>query len=139
MAFKLNISDKEKAWKLQTDAEFLVGTSVGDKIEGKELGADFEGYELEITGGTDIAGFPLSKDVEGLGLKGVLLSKGWGMKDSRKGLRLRKTVRGKVISDKVVQINMKVLKHGSKHLSAIFPDQNKQAEPEKKVEEPVKV
>ncbi len=132
MAFKLNISDKGKAWKMEKDAEFIVGLSVGDKFDGKELGSELEGYELEITGGTDIAGFPMYKAAEGIGLKRVLLTKGWGMKDSRKGVRLRKTVRGKIISDKVVQINIKVLKQGKKALSEVFPEQNKVAVPEVK-------
>ena len=138
MVFKINISDKEKAWKLQSEAEFLVGASLGDRIEGKEFGVNFDGYEFEITGGSDAAGFPLFKEIEGIGLKRVLLSKGWGMKDSRKGIRLRKTVRGKVISEKVVQINLKVVKHGGKHLDTIFPDQNKAPALEVK-EESVKI
>ena len=69
MAFKLNISDKGKAWRLEIESENLVGRSVGDKIEGKEINKDFEGYELEITGGSDNAGFPMSKNIEGLGIK----------------------------------------------------------------------
>lgn len=125
MAFKLNISDRGKAWRKEMEAEFLVGKSIKEKFDGKEIGSEFEGYEFEITGGSDIAGFPLSKDVEGIGLRRVLLTKGWGMKDARKGIRLRKTVRGKNISDKTVQINMKVLKEGKKRLEEIFPDQNK--------------
>lgn len=139
MAFKFIIGDKGKAWRMERDAEFLVGKSIGDTVEGKEFGADLEGYQLEMSGGSDISGFPLSKDADGIGLKRVLLSKGWGMKDTRDGVRLRKTVRGKVISEKVVQINMKVLKHGKKKLEEIFPDQNKlKDEPkveEKKIEE----
>ena len=136
MAYKVNISDKGKAWKLETEAEALVGMSVGDKFNGKELSADFDGYELEITGGSDIAGFPLSIEVAGLGLRRVLLKKGWGMKDKRKGLRLRKTVRGKTISEKVSQINLNVVKEGNKKLEEIFPDQNKKIvkEEEKKSE-----
>lgn len=139
MAFKFIIGDKGKAWRMERDAEFLVGKSIGDIVEGKEFGADLEGYQLEMSGGSDISGFPLSKDAGGIGLKRVLLSKGWGMKDTRDGVRLRKTVRGKVISEKVVQINMKVLKHGKKKLEEVFPDQNKlKDEPkveEKKIEE----
>ena len=42
---------------------------------------------------------------------------------SSKGLRLRKTVRAKIISQDIVQINMKVLKEGNKKLLEIFPDQ----------------
>jgi len=129
MVFKINIGHKGKSWKLETEADFLIGKTIGEKINGKELKAELEGYELEITGGSDIAGFPLSKDVEGLGLKRVLLKKGWGMRIAKpKGLRLRKTVRGKQISNSVSQINLKVVKEGSKKLEEIFPDQNKPKE-----------
>lgn len=136
MPFKLNISDKEgKSWKIETEETSLVGKSVGDKVSGKDVSADLEGYEFEISGGSDSSGFPLSKNVEGIGLKRVLLTKGWGMhkrpKGLRKkkapqpdGLRLKKTVRGKTISEKTVQINIKILKEGSKKLSEVFPDQN---------------
>ncbi len=136
MAFKIIIGDKGKAWRMEKDAEFLVGLSVGEKFDGKELGNELEGYELEITGGSDISGFPLYKEVEGIGLKRVLLKRGWGMRDNRKGVRLRKTVRGKTISNKAVQINMKVIKEGKKKLSEIFPEQNRAVEKveEKKIE-----
>ncbi len=140
MAFKIIIGDKGKAWRMEKDAEFLVGLSVGDKFDGKELGNELEGYELGITGGSDISGFPLYKDVEGIGLKRVLFARGWGMNDNRKGVRLRKTVRGKTISNKVVQINMKVIKEGKRKLSEIFPEQNRAVEKaEKKIEEKVEV
>ena len=125
MVFKFVIGHKGKAWRMEKDADFSIGKAIGDKIEGKELGSELDGYEFEITGGSDIAGFPLSKDVVGIGLKRVLLTRGWGMYDKRKGVRLRKTVRGKVISDKTVQINMKVLKEGKKELEEIFNEQNK--------------
>jgi small subunit ribosomal protein S6e len=124
MAFKLNITDKGKSWKIDSEGDFIVGKSIGEKIDGKEINADLNGYELEISGGSDIAGFPLSKNVEGIGLKRVLKTKGWGMWDSKKGIRRRKTVRGKTISEKTVQINIKVLKEGGKNLSEVFPDQN---------------
>ncbi len=124
MPFKLNISDKGKAWKLEIESEFLIGKSIGDIIHGKEISSNLEGYELEITGASDIAGFPHSKNVEGLGLKPLLLRKGWGMKDNREGLRLRKTVRGKVLSQSSSQINLKVIKSGSKLLAEVFPEQN---------------
>jgi len=128
MAFKINISEKGKAWKVESESEDLFGKSVRETIQGKEIKPELDGYELEITGGSDIAGFPLYEKVEGLGLKRVLFKKGWGMKDSRKGLRLRKTVRGKQISSSTSQINMKVVKAGSKPLAEIFPEQNKAKE-----------
>ena len=135
MPFKLNISDKGKAWKLELDSEYLMGKSMGEMISGKEIKPELEGYELEITGGSDLAGFPHSKDVSGLGLKKVMLKKGWGMHDTREGVRLRKTLRGKVISQSTIQINLNVKKSGSKALAEIFPEQN-QPKP-KKVKAPV--
>ena len=52
----------------------------------------------------------------------------------REGLmRRRKTVRGKVISLAVAQINLKVLKNGSKKLEEVFSDQCK---PKEKKETP---
>ena len=132
MVYKLVIGNKGKAWKVELDSEVLAGKSLGDKVDGKDLKAELEGYEIEITGGTDTAGFPLKSDVEGIGLRRVLLTKGWGMRDSRKGVRIRKTVRGKTISEKVTQVNLKVVKEGKKKLSDIFPEQNKIEEPKAK-------
>jgi small subunit ribosomal protein S6e len=138
MAFKINISDKSgKTYKFELESEELVGKELNEKLNGKEILPALEGYELEITGTSDNAGFTSSKDVEGVGLKRVLLTYGKAMhkrskregkrkrsNPSPKGLRLRKTVRGKVISAAIVQINMKVIKAGSKPLKDIFPEQN---------------
>jgi len=150
MPFKINISDKTgKTFKLEAEAEELVGKELHNKIKGNEVSENLNGYEFEITGASDTSGFTLMKNVEGIGLKKLLLGYGKGMhkrpkglkkKGKRpKGLRMRKTVRGKVISPAVAQINLKVLKEGSKKLSEIFPDQNKPKEAPKeegKAEQP---
>jgi small subunit ribosomal protein S6e len=128
MVFKLNISDRGKAWKVESESEFFVGKSLGDKIQGKEIKPELEGYEFEISGGSDLAGFPLSKDVPGLALKSLLLTKGFGMRDNTEGVRRRKTVRGKTISASVSLINLKVVKSGAKKFEEIFPEQNKPKE-----------
>lgn len=138
MPFKLNLGYKGKTWKVETESESLVGKSLGDKFDGKDIKPELAGYELEIMGGSDSSGFPMYEKAEGTALKRVLFTKGWGMhkrpKGNKKritqpeGLRLRKTVRGKTISDKTVQINVKVLKAGHKHLEEIFPEQNKAPE-----------
>lgn len=128
MVFKLNISEKEKAWKLELDSEDLIGKKIGDNLKGEELKSDLAGYDLEITGTSDKAGFPGMKDKEGPELKKALLTKGWGMKDKRKGVRLRKTIRGNTISPDTIQINLKVLKAGHKKLHEIFPEQNQPKE-----------
>ena len=128
MAFKLNITEKGKSWKLEIESEVLVGKSIKDKINGKEIKSELEGYELEITGGSDNAGFPLSNQVPGLALKSVLLKRGFGVRDNTRGIRRRKTVRGKTISAAVSLINLKVVKIGNKKLEEIFPEQNKPKE-----------
>jgi small subunit ribosomal protein S6e len=141
MPFKINIGTKEgKTYKFETESEELVGKALGDKITGKDLTKDFEGYEFEITGTSDKSGFTSMKDIDGIGLKKVLLTYGKGMHKRSKregkrkrsnptpgGLRLRKTVRGKIISPAITQINLKLIKEGSKKLKEIFPEAVKEA------------
>ncbi|MDP3992196.1 MAG: S6e family ribosomal protein [Nanoarchaeota archaeon] len=137
--FKINISEKSgKTYKLELETEEILGKELHDKIEGKSLLPELNGYEFEITGTSDKAGFTSHKDVLGVGLKRLLLTYGKAMhkrprREGKKkvsnpkprGLRLRRTVRGRVISPDIVQINLKVLKQGSKQLSDVFPEQNK--------------
>jgi len=151
MSFKINIASKTGlTYKLELDSEEIMGKALGEKLEGKDILPALDGYELVIVGASDKAGFPAFDSVEGVGLKKVLLSYGKGMKkrpkhegkkkrskNRPKGLRLRKTVRGKVISDAITQINLKVEKQGSKPLKDVFPDQNKAPESEKPAEKPV--
>ena len=124
MVVKFIIGDKGKAWRIEGEGDLLHGKNIGDKIQGKDLKLELEGYELEITGGSDSSGFPLSRDVEGIALRTALLTKGFGMRDSYPGIRRRKTVRGKTISNTIAQINLKVLHHGAKKFEEIFSDQN---------------
>ncbi len=151
MVFKINIGTKTgKTFKLETEAKTLEGKELHQKISGKELDLapelrGLEDYEFEIAGASDKAGFTALESVQGTGLKGVLLSYEKGMKKrskregkkkrssyTPKGLRLRKTVRGKIISPDIVQINLKIIKEGKKSLEEIFPEQNKPKEEIKK-------
>lgn len=145
--FKINISEKSgKTFHLEAESEELIGKALHDKIPGEDILADLKGYEFEITGVSDKAGFPALEIVDGMGLKKILLRYGKGMKKrprregkkkrsnpKPKGLRLRKTVRGKIISPEISQVNLKILKVGNKELSDIFPEQNKEKEKEKKI------
>ena len=145
--FKINISNKEgKTYKLELESEELMGKELHNKIQGKEILPTLDGYELEITGASDKAGFTAMESVPSIGLKKILLGVGKAMhkrskglkkkrRRTKKGLRLRKTVRGKVISPEIVQINMKVLKEGQKKLSDIFPEQNSGKEKTEKAKE----
>ncbi len=140
--FKINISEKSgKTYKLEKEIPFLLEKELGNKIDGKEIMSELNGYEFEIRGTSDKSGFTSMKEVEGIGLKKLLLKYGKGMKRKPKlegkkeisnhrpkGLRLRKTVRGRIISEATSQINFSILKAGSKTLQEIFPEQNKKKE-----------
>ncbi len=140
--FKINISEKSgKTYKLELETEELFGKELHEKINGRELLPDLEGYEFEIVGASDKAGFTAMKEVPGVGLKRLLLTYGKAMhkrprregkkkisNPKPKGLRLRRTVRGRVISPDIIQINLKILKQGNKPLSGIFSDQNRPKE-----------
>lgn len=125
MVFKINVSYKGITKKYETDNEELIGMSIGEKIKGELISNELEGYELEITGTSDKAGFPGLPNIQGPFLKKVILKKGRGMKSSVEGIRKRKTVRGKEISQDSVQINVKVIKEGKTKASEIFKKEEK--------------
>jgi len=133
MVFKINVSHKGRTFKVETDNEGLIRLKIGDKLNGDMVSAELSGYSLEITGTSDIAGFPGIKGEIGGQLRRLLLTKDdLGMRETRpQGLRLKKTVRGEEITEKTMQINMKVLKEGSKKFDEVCP-----AKPPK--EKPVK-
>ena len=121
--FKTVINDpktgKSYTRELKDDsAESLMGKQIADKVEGDGLG--MPGYEFEITGGSDHCGFPMRKDVNA-NRKRILAVKGVGFKKTSKGMRHRKTVCGSRIHGKIVQVNLKILKHGKEKLGEDKP------------------
>ncbi|MCS7131631.1 MAG: 30S ribosomal protein S6e [Hadesarchaea archaeon] len=122
MVFKVVVSDPEsgKSYQLEArepEARKLIGLSIGDKFDGAMVG--LPGYELQITGGTDADGFPMRPDIAGPGRTSVLLADGPGFRPRRKGERRRKRVRGRVISDAIVQVNTKIVKRGEKPIEEL--------------------
>ncbi|WP_457549508.1 30S ribosomal protein S6e [Archaeoglobus sp.] len=122
--FKVVISDPKTGMAYQkvvggANANKLIGKQIGDVINGTlvDLPPD---YELQITGGSDKDGFPMRPDLPGTGRRRLLLSGGVGYNPKEKGVRRRKTVRGRVISADIVQINVKVVKHGKVPLEEFF-------------------
>ena len=109
---KIIINDVKsgKSYQKEADTELFSGKKIGDKLNGDLIG--IKDYELEITGGSDTAGFPLSKSFEGNVRKKILINKG-----KRKGAKSRKNVRGNLMGDFMAQINMKVAKYGSGDLA----------------------
>lgn len=109
--FKVSVSNPEG--KVQTvevegtQAQQLIGKKIGDEFEGSVLGLP---DSLKITGGSDKDGFPMRSDVHGGVRKAILMSGGTGFKAKARGERRRKTIRGNVITDDIVQVNLKSLK-----------------------------
>ncbi|MAG47303.1 30S ribosomal protein S6e [archaeon] len=100
------------------DESIFMTKKIKDKIDGSSLG--FSGYEFEISGGSDSAGFPMRYDVQGTSRKRILLTDGVGVNINRKGMRKRKSIRGNTINDETHQINLKVIKAGSKGLAEVL-------------------
>lgn len=106
--FKMIVSDPQtkKATVAELEgakAQVLVGRSIGDVIDGSQLG--FSGNKLQITGGCDRDGIPMRTDIHGGAKKYVVLSGGVGFRPERPGERRRKLVRGRMITDETYQIN----------------------------------
>jgi small subunit ribosomal protein S6e len=91
----------------ESQAVPLIGRKLGEVIDGAAV--KLSGYKLKITGGSDKDGFPMRPNIHGGVRVGAILSEGVGFHSSRKGDRKRKTVRGNVITDSIVQVNMKVI------------------------------
>jgi len=124
MEFRVVISDPKTGKAYQktitgANANRLIGKQIGDTVSGTivDLPPD---YELQITGGSDKDGFPMRPDIPGAVRKKILLSGGIGFKPKERGLRKRKIVRGRVISKDIVQVNMKIVKHGKVPLEEIL-------------------
>jgi len=120
MEIKLNIGDPKsgKTVKLvlpEEETKGLMGKRIGASIHGELIG--YAGYEFTITGGSDFCGFPMRSDVQGIARKRIFIGPSVGnRRNERKGLRLRRNVAGNTVYSKTAQVNLKVLKHGSKPL-----------------------
>lgn len=122
--FKIVISDPSdgRSYNFEVTghhAQNLVGKKIGQQIDG--INANLPGYKLEITGGTDKSGFPMRRDFDGGARRRLLLSEGAGFHPiNAPGKRMRKSVRGNTITADIVQVNVKVVKSGSKPVSEHF-------------------
>lgn len=115
--FKVIVSDPEigKAKSLEmeeTRSTLLIGRKLGEVIDGSALG--MAGYKLQIMGGSDKDGFPMRPNVHGGVRVHVIVGEGIGFRPSKKGERRRKALRGNVITDDIVQVNMKIVEKPKK-------------------------
>lgn len=105
--FKLVVSDnkgKSISQELKDRAANpLLGSKIGEIIDSSVIG--IAGGKMKITGGSDKSGTPMRPDVHGGVKKYVLLSRGVGMKNTSKGNRIRKLMRGNMVTEEIYQLN----------------------------------
>jgi small subunit ribosomal protein S6e len=109
--FKVIVSDPEAGTSKIVELEEaraapFIGRKIGESVDGAVV--DLPAHKLRITGGSDRDGVPMRPNVHGGVRKKVILSGGVGFNPHRKGERRRKTVRGNIITDEIVQINTKI-------------------------------
>lgn len=128
--FKLVISDtrgRTIAQELKDKAaQPLVGSRIGNVIDAAVIG--IAGGKLKITGGSDKSGTPMRSDVHGGVKKYVLLSTGVG---NRGEARVRKLVRGNMVTEEIYQLNCKLVE-GALPEKQAEPPASEAAEPAKK-------
>jgi len=104
--FKITISDtkgKSITRELKdNDANPLLGLLIGQETDASLVG--LEG-KIKITGGSDKSGVPMRSDLLSSARKRILIPKGVGLQETKKGMRKRKLLRGNTISEEIYQIN----------------------------------
>jgi len=115
--FKVIVSDPQagtsKVVELdETRASPFIGRRLGETLDGSAV--DLPAHTVQILGGSDKDGVPMIGNVHGGVRRRVVLSAGVGFSSKRKGGRKRKTVRGNIITDEIVQINMKIVERPAK-------------------------
>lgn len=130
VSFKLCISDPKTGKSYQKEvkdqqATPFIGLNIGETIKGELF--DLTGYELQITGGSDYCGFPMRRGILGVRKK-ITIAGGVGFRSKGKGIKRRKTVCGHKINETIVQINLKVIKEGTKKIAEALGIQEKPEE-----------
>ena len=119
--FKIIVSDPETGTSKVVELEEaravpFIGRRVGETVDGAVV--DLPAHKVQIKGGSDKDGVPMSGNVHGGVRRQVVLSGGAGFNPKKKGERRRKTVRGNIITDEIVQINMKIVEKPAKPAEA---------------------
>ena len=118
---QLNIGTQDgEVHSIETDATNFVGKKIGESFNGELL--DLNGYELEITGGSDKSGFPMRASIEGSERRRVLIEEGSGIQEKEDGMKRRKSVRGNTVSTEIEQLNTKVVEEGSESLEELLSE-----------------
>jgi len=130
--FKVIVSDPEAGSSHIVELEEaravpLVGRRLGETLDGTVVGLG--GHKVKITGGSDRDGFPMRPDIHGGVKTRVILSGGVGYHPKRNGARRRKTLRGNIITEEILQINMKIIEKPKKSKKPAKEKKPKEAKP----------
>jgi small subunit ribosomal protein S6e len=90
----------------------LIGRKIGEVIDGAIV--DLPAHKVQLVGGSDKDGVPMRPSVHGGVRRHVVLSGGVGFNPKNRGERKRKTVRGNVITEEIVQVNAKIVEKPKK-------------------------
>jgi small subunit ribosomal protein S6e len=109
----------------------IIDKKIGDEIDGSLISDVFEGYKFKITGGFDKDGFAMKNGILAQGKKKVLLTKGCSLFRFRKGyhrtgIRVRRLVRGCIISNDIKNVHLKIIKKGAKPIAGLTEEKDAQ-------------
>ncbi len=119
--FKVIVSDPQAGTSKVVELEEsraapFIGRKLGETLDGSVV--DLPAHTIQILGGSDKDGVPMRGNVHGGIRRRVVLSGGAGFKAKKSGERRRKTVRGDIITDEIVQINLKIVERPAKPVEA---------------------
>jgi len=125
--FKIVIGTKDgKTYQKEIkspESDNLLKRRINETISGSLIG--LEGYEFLITGGSDKCGFPMRKGIQEPRKRITVRGKTVGFsgkdrnKNKQKGLVKKRTVCGEMVTKIIHQINLKVVKEGTKPLAEV--------------------
>ena len=109
----------------------IIDKKIGDEIDGSLISDIFDGYKFKITGGFDKDGFAMKNGILSQAKKKVLLTKGCSLFRFRKGyhrsgIRIRRLVRGCIISHDIKNVHLKIIKKGAKPIPGLTEEKDAQ-------------
>jgi ribosomal protein S6E (S10) len=102
----------------------LIDQKIGNEFDGEIISDSFAGYIFKITGGMDKDGFAMKNGVLTQERRKLLLKKGSNgirmrRNFDRAGTRVRKLVRGCIVSSDISMLNIKIVKAGEKQIPGL--------------------
>jgi len=120
----INDPKNGKSYSKAVDSSLLMNRKIRDTIPGNVLG--LTGYELQIKGGSDSAGFPMRPELDTHHRKRLLVKRSIGVRTKRKGMFKRKTLCGNTVSESTAQINLSVSKYGTTPIKDLLNPEKKE-------------